>query len=167
MKFTKTPLLGFLIVFLAAPFASGATLTIGAGSNTPASSAEPPGASGIAVLQLSMAASNSGYHIEVTRLTLTAQGTLNDVTGVTSADLYVDANANGSLDAGTDLYLASSTYSSDDGPATFSGFSRTVVSGGSEKWLVVYGLSASAAAGATFKTGVASNTHVTARYRSG
>ncbi|MHC4599501.1 MAG: hypothetical protein ACYS47_10890 [Planctomycetota bacterium] len=166
MKFPKITLPVCLMAFLAGPFASGATLTVGAGSNTPDTSAEFAGTGGIAMLQLSLA-SSGGSSIQVTRLTLTAQGTLNDAVDLTATDLYVDANANGSYDAGIDVFLGSSLYSSDDGIATFTGFTRTISSGSSENWLVVSGFSASATPGGSFRTGVASNAHVSARYRSG
>jgi hypothetical protein len=166
MGLPKTSLLAFLTILLVAPFASGATLTLSGDSGTPGSPVVLPGTAQIPMLQLSLA-SSGGYPIRVTRLTLTAQGTLDDAAGLTSTDLYVDTNANGSLDIGTDVLLGSSSFFSDDGTAVFSAFTRTINSGFSENWLVVYTLSPSAAPGASFRAGVASNFHVTAQFRSG
>jgi hypothetical protein len=144
------------------------TLTLSTGPSDRGSTNEAAGATNLVMLQANLAA-NAIENITITSLTVTAMGTADDratPTGDVAASgvrLYVDVNSNGIYDAGTDTQLGSSSnYATDNGTLAFSGFSRTIVAGSSQNWLVVYDLAGSASIGETFQVKVDSNSDVSA-----
>ncbi len=122
---------------------------------------EPPAAnfipgSSVPVLQLQVN-NQSNAPTTFTSLKLTASGTGNDATGITSVSLYVDTNGNGILDGGDSL-LTSGTYGSDNGTLTLS-FTNSVPAFTTEQLLVVYTFSATASG--TYTASVAANSDMT------
>lgn len=87
-------------------------------------------------------------------VTLTASGSGNDASGVSSVSLYRDSNNNGVVDAG-DTLLASGSYPSDNGSLTLN-FSSTIVPFGTVNLLVAYNFNAGALPG-SYQVNVTSN----------
>ncbi len=58
--------------------------------------------------------------ITLSSITLTASGTGNDLTALTSVALYRDTNASGVYDTGDTLYGTAGAFSGDNGTRTFS-----------------------------------------------
>ena len=88
------------------------------GPAAPSNSTQSPGASNVPVLQFTIN-NPSGPPVSISGLTLTASGTGNDLTGITSVNLYLDANQNGVIDGG-DTLLGTATYTLDNGNAALS-----------------------------------------------
>ncbi|MHC5080956.1 MAG: hypothetical protein ACYTHN_18245 [Planctomycetota bacterium] len=110
---------------------------------------------------MQFALSAVGGNIVVEALTLTGSGSGDDGSDVAGVSLYRDTNSNGILDTGTDILLGGSgAYGADNGTVTFSGLSRTIPSGGSELWLVVYDFHPSAICGRNFTVSIASSNDV-------
>jgi hypothetical protein len=130
------------------------SLTVVLGDATPASTVVEPGTAGAPVLQFILLP--AGANVTVTSVTLTASGTLDDASEVSSVSLHRDVNGNGRFEPGTDVPLGTpGTFTADDGTVTLSGLSRTIPAAGSEHWLAVVDLSAGAALGGTFRARIA------------
>lgn len=119
----------------------------------------PAQAQGLATLQLRLRAENEAFAL--TGVALTADGTLNDTTGVASVRLYVDADSSGTL-SGPDTLLASGTFPQDNGRRALSFGARTIAANGTLDLVVVYDLTAVATGGDQLRTLVALPTDLTA-----
>ncbi|MHC5036682.1 MAG: Kelch repeat-containing protein, partial [Planctomycetota bacterium] len=105
------------------------------------------------MLQMNVAA-GPAEGVTVTSITLSASGSGNDAMDITAVGLYVDANNNGTYEAGTDVpSLATGVYIGDNGmlPLTLS---RSLAAFASEDWIVVYTFTGSLTAGTTFQVSV-------------
>ncbi|MBI2375585.1 MAG: hypothetical protein HYV07_16440 [Deltaproteobacteria bacterium] len=124
----------------------GFSLTV-APSN-PVASRYQPGRAGAPVLVTQLAAQGEAF--DVSRIRLSAAGTLDDRTALVSVKIHRDLGTAGALDA-SDVLLGSGTFDSDDGVASID-FAPAVriLSGVSERWLVTYDLG-SAPSGSTFR----------------
>ena len=140
---TVTPL------FTATFTATTVTVQISAGTSMPSNSTQLPGTSNVPVLQFQL--NNPGIsNVTLTSLTLSAMGSGNDGTGISSVSLYVDTNGNGIVD-GSDTLLGTATYSGNNGTAVFN-FTNSVPSNGSKTYLVVDNFTGTA--NGTFQTQV-------------
>ena len=140
---------------------SGGTgsLRMSTGANNPSATTEPNNADGIAVLQLLLAASTR-EDLSISEVTFTGSGTGHDQNDISQIRLYVDANGDGAYQTG-ETELGSGTYSADNGTVTFSGLSRTVSAGSTERWLLVYDLNGTASNGETLIANLNANADIT------
>jgi expansin (peptidoglycan-binding protein) len=116
------------------------TLSVSVGASSPGNSTEQPGAFNIEVIQVQVTNSSS-IPATLTNLTLSATGSGNDQTGMSSVQVYID-NGNGVLD-GSDFLLDSDTYSSNDGTISIT-LNSSVSAGAVLNYLVVDNFSATA-----------------------
>ena len=134
-------------------------LAVVLGSNKPTDSTQQPGATNIAVLQIQVT-NSSAVPATLTNLVLTASGSGNDNTGITSVLVYVDANGNGVLDTGDTLLGSPVSYSADNGTITYA-LNTTVPAGTSVDYLVMDNFTSTASDGtyqASIKAGAISGT---------
>ncbi len=135
-------------------------IQVAEGTNSPADGGVPEGATGAVVLQLEVTAGNAEA-INLSSITLTASGTLNDATAFTSVELYRDANNNGVYNAGTDPQIdTDKTYAADDGTVVFDLTGKTLNAGQTENWLVVYDLTSPLTPNLTFQVILDQATHI-------
>jgi hypothetical protein len=126
-------------------------LTVAVGSNSPGNSTEQPGAFNIEVAQVRVTNSSS-IPATLTNLVLSASGSGNDQTGISSVQIYLDVNGNGVLDGGDVPLGAPQPYPSNDGNISFA-LNSSVPAGSSVNYLVVDNFSAAAPDG-TYQTGL-------------
>ncbi|HYE99986.1 MAG TPA: hypothetical protein VEJ18_13795, partial [Planctomycetota bacterium] len=139
------------------------SLSAAIGPASPFPSNELRGAVNLPVLQLRLSAS-AAEDIQLTALTISAQGTLDDPLHIREVRVWLDADSNGTLDSAVDLLLGGPrTYLADQGSITFPALGLLLPAGQSRDVLVVYGLNDTSPLGATFSARVASATHVEAR----
>jgi hypothetical protein len=120
------------------------TLMVSMGSSSPPSSTQPPGTGGVVVLQVNVN-NPSTTSVTLTGLTLSAAGSGDDLTGIDSVQVYVDANNDGVLDAGETL-LGTAGYNTNNGEAILV-LNQTIGGLSEVNLLVVYNLSATASEG--------------------
>ena len=143
------------------------TMTISAGPNTPTASPVAPSETNAVMLQLKLAASTAET-LFVTQAKFKAEGTGNDLTGLTNVELWDDLDANGVLDTGVDTALsATNAYSADNGVLTvdFSGTGYRFSPGATKYWLVVHDYAGGVTNGQTFQTTVPLNSYFTVKNR--
>lgn len=99
------------------PPPAGATASASKSSNTPASATALKGASNVAALGVDLGVGSSAGTLQ--SVTLNASGTGNDQLDITGVKLYLDANANGVVDAG-ETALAQGSFGTNDGTTTLS-----------------------------------------------
>jgi hypothetical protein len=125
------------------------------GPGNPAASETVAGLTGVAVLEIEVAA-GPVEAVTLTALAVQGDGTGDEAAGIGGAFLYLDANANHAFESGLDMLLAGpQTFAADDGKVTFA-VSRPIPANGSEFYFVVYSFGA-AAPGSTFRANFASN----------
>ncbi|MBI4817386.1 MAG: hypothetical protein HY791_14085 [Deltaproteobacteria bacterium] len=125
----------------------------------PPSSRFQPGRIGAPVLAIQLAA--QGEDFDVSRLRLSAAGTLDDRGHLLAVKLHRDLGVPGQLD-GADVLLASTTFDVDDGAATFAISPAARISGGAvERWLVSYDVATSVASGLTFRARIPTQADLT------
>jgi hypothetical protein len=130
------------------------TLTISASVWNPATGCVARSTANVIALGLTVALDNF-ENGTLTGMTLTASGTGNDATMVSSVDLWVDVNSNGLVDAGDVQLGSSATFSADDGTAAFT-FSRAFTASQTEDWMAVVNFNTTAVwVGLTFRVSVA------------
>ncbi|MHC4600563.1 MAG: hypothetical protein ACYS47_16325, partial [Planctomycetota bacterium] len=145
------------------PFPRVVRLGISLGASTPSAASVNPSAADLAVLQVALSAGED-EQVKVTSIRFTETGTGNAQTAIGSIGLFVDADGNGSYSAVVDtvtLGTVAGGYAADD-TVTFSGLSRIIHPGSTERWLLVYTLNGTAAINDTFIASVASAADVTA-----
>lgn len=137
---------------------SGPVLTVGGGFHLAAAASSPTGggvtqsAAGVVALALELLADNEPCTISA--LSLTAAGSIDDLTDVAQVRLLVDTNGNGLVDFADVALGTAQTYGRDDGVVGFSGLSRLIGRNARETWLVSYDLAGSASDQETFSTRV-------------
>lgn len=104
------------------------------------------GATNVPVLQF-RATNNSGETVVLTGLTLTAQGSGTDNSGIIAVKIWKDLNGNGVVDGG-DVLLATVNmpYTVDNGTVVVS-FTDSLAPSGSQNYLVTYDFSSAAPSG--------------------
>jgi MYXO-CTERM domain-containing protein len=112
----------------------------------------PASAQSLATLQVRLRADNEAF--QLTGLTLTAAGSLNDASGIGAVRLYADADSSGTLTP-ADALLGSGTFPGDDGRRSFTFAARTVPANGTLDLIAVYDLTSVARGGDNFRTIVA------------
>ena len=113
----------------------------------------------LATLQVRLRADNEPF--DVTGLTITAGGSLDDSTGVASVRLYRDTDSTGTLTTG-DAQLADGSFNVDDGSLSLGFGAINIAAGGTVDLIVVYDLSAVASGGDTLRTIVGAASDVVA-----
>ncbi len=105
-----------------------------------------------------------GEDVKVARLIFAAAGTLDDVQGVQSIDVYRDSDGSGTVTpADARLSKPGAAYGADNGTVVVEMDNGMVVSeDGPVHWLVAYRAGGGAAAGQTFQTSIESPSDVTA-----
>ena len=126
------------------PTATPETVTVASGPVVPSSSTKLPGTIGVPVLEI-QALNLGAASASVTHLRLTASGSGNDNSGISSVALYLDTNGNGMVDP-SEILLATGSYAADDGQVTLN-LSNTIPPGSAANYLVVYNFSAGAPTG--------------------
>jgi len=138
-----------------APVQGGATQTVQrAGLNLSVGPFNPardatPAQSGVGVLQFRVAATGA-EPVVVSSLGVRGTGSGNELSDLAGVRLYLDQDGDGELDAGESLLAGPASYPADDGTLTLGGFSRELMPGTVELWLVTYDLGASATGGDQF-----------------
>ncbi|HVZ79369.1 MAG TPA: glycoside hydrolase family 9 protein [bacterium] len=127
---------------------TGPVLQVSAGPAAPPDSNQAPGAPQVPVMQVQLQ-NLTGGPTTVGQISLTASGTGNDQTGITSVKVYLDSNGNGIVDGGDSL-LASGTYPANDGTLTV-GLSDVLPGSATQDLLIVLDISSSAPSG-TYQT---------------
>ena len=100
--------------------------------------------------------------LEVTELSMKANGTGNDLTQVAEIQAYNDANGNGTLDSPTtvDTLIATGTFDADNGTATFTLDSMQVLESTPRYLLIYYKFGTGGLSGQTFYPTVPSNAYL-------
>ena len=133
-------------------------VTVALGSNTPASTNEATGGTGIAMMQLALSA-NATEDVNLTSLTLATSGTADESTDISQVRLFEDVNDNGTLELATDNLLstiAGASITSNDQDLTFT-ITNTLSASETNNYLVVYDLAGTASNGETFSLSFDSN----------
>lgn len=112
-------------------------------------------ASNIALMRLSLA--TNANSATWTDLTVTKSGTLADA-GVTTVRIYLDANANGTFEAGSDTLVSPSNNTFSAGLAAITLSASQTINTTPKLYFVVYTLEADATPGATIGASIAANT---------
>ncbi|MCK6550923.1 hypothetical protein L6R52_34110, partial [Myxococcota bacterium] len=146
--------------------AIGGTLEVALAPTSPAGGTLAPGQLDAVMASLRLTAVLEV--VTISSITLSASGTGNELLGISQAELWVDTDRDGLLDAIGDLSLGTVPgFTANDGTITFAITPRTIAAGASEDWLVVYDVGRSPQAGETFQLALAQDTHVGASAPSG
>ncbi len=146
-----------------------AVLTVAAGSQTlsvqasgPAARTDAGGSEGVALI-LDLATGVGS--VDLNSLTVSARGTVNDVTGVSQVGLYTDSDADGAFDPSVDAPFApGASFSADDGSLSFAipAGSQTLAGGSQTRLFVTVTLASGLPAGQSFSLTVDPTSDVTA-----
>ncbi len=134
-------------------------LQVSAGPATMAPQIVPSGQADLQTLQLRFFAENEPFSLS--RIRVTAQGSLHDAAQISSVRLYLDFDSDGAPSA-PDVLLGTGTFNADDGGLEFVFAPITVTENGTRDFIVVYNLGAGAPGGATFRALLASGADITA-----
>jgi hypothetical protein len=126
------------------------TLPVEPGDNPPPDTTQPPGASGVVVLQIQVT-NPSSLPATLTSLTLSATGTGDDAAGIDGVELWLDADGDGTISSG-DTLLGTAVYNSNDGTVNFI-LNMPMTGGGSLTLLVAVNFSVTAPDG-SYQTSV-------------
>lgn len=132
------------------------TLTITANSMNPGNLTQDRALTNIPMLSINLAM-DAVEGAVMNSLTLSASGTGDDLNGITSVDLYYDADQTGTV-TGVDVLLGSGSFGADDGTVTITlGTPRTINASSSEDWIAVVSsfVAANVWVGVNFRVGVA------------
>jgi len=134
-----------------APVTGGTRTVLGAlavtrGPNAPSARTVPRGAQAVAVMQARLTSTAETF--VVSRLTVHAAGSMDDVADVSGLRLFLDVDGDGQVSPPDTLLSGPSVVSGDDGQVNFAGLSLSVPSAGSVDLLVAADLSGLANAGA-------------------
>ncbi len=132
---TGTPLSGATLTITS----GGAKLNLLPGSNPPADTETLNVRDGVPVLQFSLYNRDSGT-ITVNSVTVTASGSGNDQANLWAANIYLDANSNGVVDAAEEPALATYTYAGDDS-STIVPVAASIAAGKRADFLITYDFS--------------------------
>jgi len=136
----------------------GGGFAIAPGPANPASSGVNQAFRGLGVLQIDMVADNEECTVE--SLVITAAGSIDDGADIAAVRLVRDVNDNGLADFSDVALAPPGTFRGDDQSVRFASLGRAIGMNTSERWLVVYDLSGSAAHQETFRARVAAATDV-------
>jgi hypothetical protein len=105
------------------------------GARSPKRQSLQPGASGVGIMQIALAAGSiDGARVTRVRFTSTGSGVEN--AEVVNVRLFEDVDSDGAIGAG-DVQLGSGSYAADNGMITFSGITGLTVAAGSTKHLLL------------------------------
>ncbi|MBD3264893.1 MAG: hypothetical protein GF375_07300, partial [Candidatus Omnitrophica bacterium] len=108
------------------------SLTVNAGPNNPGDSSAANDAQNLVMLQLNLGASDV-EDVDISSITFTASGTIDDSSDITDAELWLDVDDNGEFNDLIDTQInGAETYSADNGQVTFNGISETITAGDTE-----------------------------------
>lgn len=126
-------------------FTVGGSLELAAGPAAPADTIVAANAEGIAVLQIAASAFNED--VTLSRLSVTASGSLDDALGIDDVRLFLDADANGRIDPGDIEVSPPARVAGDDGKVTFGPIAERVTKNTTTSFLVAIDLSGTGQAG--------------------
>jgi MYXO-CTERM domain-containing protein len=138
----------------------GPSLRVARGAAAPVDAAVAADARGVPAMQLALTAANED--VTITRLTLRARGTLDDVRAVKQVRLVLDQNGDGRLDPGDVDVGAARRPDADDGIVSFSPLAELVAERTTSAYLVLLDLSGDGRAGETVTFSLESDSSVTA-----
>lgn len=136
-------------------------LNLSAGPANPVSRGIANNALDLPILQVRMT-SGDAETVVLSSLVFSGTGTASEFADIASVKLWLDTDSNGIAD-GTDVLLATNTYSADDGTVTFSNLNHPILSGQSLEFLLTYSLNGQANQGETFATSITDRARVVAR----
>ncbi len=131
-----------------------AQLEVAEGTNSPASGGVYDGTPNVTMLQLRVTA-GSAEPVNLSSVTFTASGTMNDSTDITGVSLYRDANGDGAIGGLDTLIDSTKPFSGDNGTVTFDLTGKTLGAGSTEYWLVIYSLTTPLTTNDTFQVRLA------------
>ncbi len=134
-------------------------LEVSVGPANPSSGGVINSASDHSMIQLTLTNNNVEDFI-LRSLTFAASGSGNESTAISSAKLWMDANADGAMDGGDTQLGSDLTFSSDNGSLAFTSVNQTLAASSSTYLLVAYTLNGSASQGQTFTLYLPSSTMV-------
>jgi uncharacterized repeat protein (TIGR01451 family) len=126
------------------------TLTVDLGAHNPSSGIYKNNDENISLLQISLSANNI-ENWNISSLTFSTSGSINEATDISKIFLYQDTNQNGQKDAGDLLIKEINPPTSDDGNLIFTNLSGVIDQNTTESWILVYSLSGQAAGEENFK----------------
>ena len=130
------------------------TLTISRGAQSPGLANESADAAGVLMTQVALRA-GANEDVVVDAVTIAVAGTLHDPTGITRAQLFIDANEDGDLNDVDDAAIGGDhLFDVDNGTVTFNGLALAVPAGQRRSLMVVYDLSGTGFAGQSFSASV-------------
>ncbi len=133
------------------------TMTFELGDDNPPVANQTKDAQGVRMMQVK-ASLNGTEDLILDSLVITAQGTIDDATDITSVAIYKDLNDNGLLDLTVDEQLDQyRTFSSDNGTLAFEEINDTLSANTTAHYLVIFNLANTASAGETFRVKIESN----------
>jgi N-acetylneuraminic acid mutarotase len=127
-----------------------AQLEVVEGTNSPTGGGVYDGTPSVVMLQLRVTA-GSAEAINLSSVTFSASGTMNDLTDITGVSLYVDSNGDGSHGGSEPQIDSTKPFSGDNGTVTFDLTGKTLGAGNTENWLVVYSLTSPLTTNDTFQ----------------
>jgi hypothetical protein len=132
------------------------SLVLDEGTANPTATNEPPTAADVVMLQFALRSTGTEA-AKVKSVTLTAAGSANDATTITSVQLIRDTDGNGYWDQGKDVVLGDAKqFADDNGTVTFGTLDELIQAGTTSNFLVVYNLNGSASVGQTLSVSIAS-----------
>lgn len=125
------------------------SLSVATGSQNPVAANSFPNRSGVRMIQATLTA-GTAETVRVTSVRLTAAGSADESTAVSSLDLYLDLNGDGLVSPG-DTLLGSAGTVPNDGTVTIGSLTLDVPPGQSRSVLATYDVSAAATAGTNLR----------------
>jgi hypothetical protein len=139
------------------------TLTLSAGAANPGNINIAGNETNLSVIQVALSA-GPNENISVSSIRFRVSGSFDDATDFTASTLrlYLDDNANGTLDAGDTQLGANQSWSGNDGTVTFSSLSQTILLNTTQYWIVLCNLSGQASSGENFRVSLQLNSALSA-----
>jgi len=133
------------------------------GPASPAGSTIMYNAANTSIFQFALV-NNHDFDVDVSSIALSANGTVNDAIDISFVKLYLDNDGDGQISVGDSQLAGNQTFSTDNGTATFTGFTRTIVQGTSELYIGIVDLSSAASAdhNETLQLGIAQGLDINA-----
>lgn len=150
---TGAPVIGELVTVGGALLAQVGAASMGNGT-------AQPGSSNVPMLQLTFSA--QAEDVRLSTLSFVASGIGNEPLDVARAQLMLDTNANGLVDAADVQAGLPQSYASDDGVLTFALSNQVVPTAGARSFLLAYDFSANPTGGETFSARLVDATAVVA-----
>lgn len=138
----------------------GRSLELAAGPMPPTDTIVAANAEGVAALSLSASAFNED--VTLSRLSLSAAGSLDDTSGIDAVHLFLDADGNGRIDPGDIEVAPAARVAGDDGKVTFGPIAEQITRNTTKHFLVAIDLSGVGQAGEEVTLSLAADSDVSA-----